>query len=207
VPKPSAPERPAVPELQGRCPWAEGDALMATYHDEEWGVPLVDRRRTFEFLVLETFQAGLSWRVVLHKREAFRRAFAGFEPEAVAAFGPDRIEALMSDASLIRNRAKLNAAVANAQAFLAMDESGPGFVAHAWSFVGGSPIEHRYERPGQVPSTSPEAQAWSRDLKRRGFRFVGPTVAYAHMQATGMVNDHLVGCPRHADVAVDRAPA
>lgn len=178
---------------------------MAAYHDEEWGVPLIDRRRTFEFLVLETFQAGLSWRVVLHKREAFRRAFAGFEPEAVAAFGPDRIEALMSDASLIRNRAKLNATVANARAFLAMEESGPDFVTHAWSFVGGRPVVHRYERPDQVPSTTPEAEAWSRDLKRLGFAFVGPTVAYAHMQATGMVNDHLVGCPRHAAVAADGA--
>lgn len=180
---------------------------MAAYHDEEWGVPLYDPRRTFEFMVLETFQAGLSWRVVLHKREAFRRAFADFEPEAVAAFGPDRIEVLMTDASLIRNRAKLNAAVANAQAFLAMEECGTGFVAHAWSFVGGRTIVHRYERPEQVPSTSPEAEAWSRDLKRRGFRFVGPTVAYAHMQATGMVNDHLVGCPRHSEVAADRAPS
>lgn len=178
---------------------------MAAYHDEEWGVPLIDRRRTFEFLVLETFQAGLSWRVVLHKREAFRRAFAGFEPEAVAAFGPDRIEALMTDASLIRNRAKLNAAVANARAFLAMEESGPGFVANAWSFVGGRPIVHRYEHLDQVPATTPESEAWSRDLKRRGFAFVGPTVAYAHMQATGMVNDHLVSCPRHSAVAVDGA--
>src|SRR6056297_381554 len=193
--------------MPGRCPWAEGDPLMAAYHDEEWGVPLVDPRRTFEFLVLETFQAGLSWRVVLHKREAFRRAFAGFEPEAVAAFGPDRIEALMTDASLIRNRAKLNATVANARAFLTMEESGPGFLTHAWSFVGGRPVVHRYERIDQVPSTTPEAQAWSRDLKRRGFKFVGPTVAYAHMQATGMVNDHLVGCPRHAAVAAEgRAP-
>ncbi|MDZ7800024.1 MAG: DNA-3-methyladenine glycosylase I [Trueperaceae bacterium] len=183
-----------------RCPWAEGDALMAAYHDSEWGVPLYDPRRTFEFLVLETFQAGLSWRVVLHKREAFRDAFADFDPERVAAFGPDEVTRMMGDASLIRNRAKLEAAIANARAFVAMEE-GPRFVPHAWSFVGGAPIVHRFERPEEVPATTPEAEAWARDLKRRGFRFVGPTVAYAHMQATGMVNDHLVTCPRHAEVA------
>jgi DNA-3-methyladenine glycosylase I len=179
---------------------------MARYHDEEWGVPLHDPRRTFEFLVLETFQAGLSWRLVLHKRDAFREAFADFDPEKVAAFGPDRIETLAHDARLIRNRAKLEAAVANARAFLAMEESGAGFVAHAWSFVGGSPQAHRYRRAEEVPSTRPEAEALAADLKARGFRFVGSTVMYAHMQATGMVNDPLLGCPRHAAVAALAAP-
>lgn len=184
-----------------RCPWAEGDPAMARYHDEEWGVPLFDRVRTFEFLILETFQAGLSWRVVLHKREAFRRAFEGFDPERVASFGTERIEALLQDRGIVRNRAKLRAAVDNARAFLALEESGPGFVPHAWSFVGGAPRIHRFASPGEVPSTTAEAEALAADLKRRGFRFVGPTVIYAHMQATGMVNDHLLGCPRHAELA------
>lgn len=190
-----------------RCPWAEGDEAMARYHDEEWGVPLFDPLRTFEFLILETFQAGLSWRVVLHKREAFRRAFEGFDPERVASFGPQRIEALLADRGIVRNRAKLLAAVDNARAYLALEEAGPGFVPHAWSFVGGAPRVHRFASPGEVPSTTPEAEALAADLKRRGFRFVGPTVMYAHMQATGMVNDHLVGCPRHAELAADAPTA
>jgi DNA-3-methyladenine glycosylase I len=189
-----------------RCPWAQGDDLLARYHDEEWGVPLRDPMRTFEHLILETFQAGLSWRVVLGKREAFRRAFAGFDPEVVAAMEPSDVERLAQDATLIRNRAKLDAAIANARAFLAMEERGPGFVPHAWSFVGDAPRVNAWTRPEDVPTTSPEATAWARDLKRRGFRFVGPTVLYAHMQATGLVNDHLVGCPRHAELARAMTP-
>lgn len=174
---------------------------MEAYHDAEWGVPLYDRQRTFEFLVLETMQAGLSWRVVLNKREAFREVFEDFAPERVAAFGRDEVASMMADARLIRNRAKLEAAIGNARAFLELEASGPGFVDHAWSFVGGAPIQHRFARADEVPATTPEATAWARDLKARGFRFVGPTVAYAHMQATGMVNDHLTSCFRHAEVA------
>jgi DNA-3-methyladenine glycosylase I len=186
-----------------RCPWAEGDALMARYHDEEWGVPVHDPRLAFEHLILETFQAGLSWRVVLGKREAFRRAFAGFDPHAMAALGPEDVERLAQDATLIRNRAKLAAAASNARAFLAMEEEGPGFVPHVWSYVGGRPRVHHWTRSEDVPATDPVATELARDLKERGFRFVGPTVMYAHMQATGVVNDHLVGCPRHAEVAAD----
>jgi DNA-3-methyladenine glycosylase I len=189
-----------------RCPWAQGDALLARYHDEEWGVPLYDPVRTFEHLILETFQAGLSWRVVLGKREAFRRAFHGFDPEVVAAMGERDVERLAQDATLIRNRAKLVAAIANARAFLAMQERGPGFVSHAWTYVGDAPRVHAWTRPEEVPTTSPEATAWAHDLKRRGFRFVGPTVMYAHMQATGLVNDHLLGCPRRAELAEAATP-
>lgn len=175
---------------------------MERYHDLEWGVPLFDRTRTFEFLVLETMQAGLSWRVVLRKREAFREAFEGFDPERVAAFGADEVASMLSDARLIRNRAKLEAAISNARAFLELDATGPGFVEHAWSFVGGSPMQHRFTSHDDVPAMTPEAEALAADLKGRGFRFVGPTVLYAHMQATGMVNDHLVSCPRHREVAL-----
>lgn len=183
-----------------RCPWAEGDPVMERYHDEEWGVPLFDARRTFEFLVLETFQAGLSWRVVLHKRQAFREVFAGFDPERVAAYGEREVHAMLADARVIRHRGKIEAAVANARAFLVLEE-GPGFVHHVWSFVGGSPLQHDIALADEVPAVTPEAEALAADLRGRGFRFVGPTTVYAHMQATGMVNDHLVGCPRHAEVA------
>jgi DNA-3-methyladenine glycosylase I len=173
---------------------------MRRYHDEEWGVPLVDPRRTFEFLLLETMQAGLSWRVVLHKREALREAFAGFDPERVAAFGEPQVATMLGDARLIRHRGKLEAAIANARSFLALEEAG-GFVPHVWSFVGGAPRQNRFRRVEEVPSVTPESRALAADLRRRGFRFVGPTVLYAHMQATGMVNDHLLSCPRHAAVA------
>jgi len=182
------------------CPWVGDDPLMRRYHDQEWGVPLFDAGRTFEFLVLETMQAGLSWRVVLHKREALREAFAGFDPERVAAFGPGRVDAMLADARLIRHRGKLEAAIGNARAFLEL-EAGPGFVPHAWSFVGGAPRQNRFRSLDEVPSATPASTAFATDLRRRGFRFVGPTVLYAHMQATGMVNDHLVDCPRHAAVA------
>jgi DNA-3-methyladenine glycosylase I len=182
------------------CPWVGDDPSMRRYHDEEWGVPLFDPRRTFEFLLLETMQAGLSWRVVLHKRAALREAFAGFDPERVAAFEEQDVATMLADARLIRHRGKLEAAIGNARAFLALEE-GPGFVPHAWSFVGGAPRQNRYRRLDEVPSVTPESEALAGDLRRRGFRFVGPTVLYAHMQATGMVNDHLLSCPRHAAVA------
>lgn len=184
-----------------RCPWSDGDPLMARYHDEEWGVPLRDDRGIFEFLLLETFQAGLSWRIVLHKREGFRAAMADFDPARVADFGRDDVERMMEDASIIRNRRKLEAAVRNARAFLEVQAEYGSFASYAWSWVGDAPLVHAHERPQDVPTTSREAQAWSRDLKQRGFAFVGPTVVYAHMQATGMVNDHLVRCPRHVALA------
>lgn len=184
-----------------RCPWAHGDPAMARYHDEEWGVPVHDDRTLFEHLVLETFQAGLSWRLILHRREAFRRAFAKFDPATVAAFGPDEVECLAQDEGIVRNRAKIRAAIGNAAAFLRVAEEHGSFAAYSWTFVGGAPQQPRRSSAEEIPTTSDEARALAADLKRRGFAFVGPTVVYAHMQATGMVNDHLLACPRHWEVA------
>ncbi len=181
-----------------RCAWAEGDALLARYHDAEWGRPLHDDRRFFEMLVLESFQAGLSWLTILRKREAFRAAFAGFDPVLVAAFGQGDRTRLSQDARIVRNRAKIEAAIANAAAFLQVREAFGTFDAYVWRFVGGEPMVRRPRSAAEVPSTSPEAALLSRDLKQRGFRFVGPTVAYAFMQATGLVDDHTVGCFRCA---------
>ena len=191
------------PDGRTRCSWVTHDDVYVRYHDEEWGVPVHDDRRLFEFLVLETFQAGLSWLTVLRKRENFRRAFDGFDPERVARYGPERTEILMSDAGIIRNRAKIEATVANAAAFLRVQEEEGGFAAYSWRFVGGSPRVNRWHRDAEVPASSPESIALASDLRRRGFRFVGPTVAYAHMQATGMVMDHAVDCFRHAELAGD----
>ena len=183
-----------------RCPWSEGDALMMEYHDKEWGVPLHDDRKLFEFLVLEGMQAGLSWATVLRKRENFRRAFDGFDPRTVAAFDARRIENLLSDAGIIRNRLKIEAAVANARSFLTVQEKFGSFDKYAWGFVGGKPVKHRFKSPSEVPATSPESDLLSQDMKRRGFKFAGSTIIYAHMQATGMVNDHLVSCFRYGKV-------
>lgn len=182
-----------------RCPWSEGvsDTYLA-YHDEEWGVPVRDDARQFEFLVLESAQAGLSWSTILHRRDAYRRAFAGFDAAKVARFTARRVESLLDDAGIIRNRAKIEAAVGNARAFLKVQEEFGSFCAYIWRFVHGRPVQNRWRNPGDVPASTPVAEALARDLKQRGFRFVGPTIAYAHMQATGLVNDHLVGCFRHA---------
>jgi len=185
-----------------RCGWGDwNDPLYLAYHDEEWGVPSRDRRHLFEMLVLECAQAGLSWTTILRKRDGYRAAFEGFEPERVAALGLDDIDRLMLDAGIIRNRAKIESAIDNARALLAMEAAGTPFVDHLWSFVGGHALQHRFE-PGQVPAETPESAAMSRDLKKRGFRFVGPTTCYAFMQATGLVNDHTPDCFRHAAVAV-----
>ncbi len=181
-----------------RCDWSRGgDEQYLEYHDTEWGVPVHEDRRHFEFLILETAQAGLSWRTVLRKREGYRRAFAGFDPERVARFNARSIERLLGDAGIIRNRRKIEAAVANARAFLEVQTSHGSFDAYVWSFVGGAPIVNRWRRQGEVPATSAESDALSRDLKARGFKFVGSTVIYAHMQATGLINDHLVDCFRY----------
>jgi DNA-3-methyladenine glycosylase I len=174
---------------------------MIAYHDHEWGVPLHDDRCIYEFLVLEGMQAGLSWRTVLHKRKNFRKAFAGFDPEKVARFNRRSIERLLNDAGIIRNRQKVEAAVTNARRFLAVQEELGSFDAYIWRFVGGKPIRNRRRSLADLPATSPESDAMSRDLKARGFKFIGSTICYAHMQATGMVNDHLVTCFRHAEVA------
>ncbi|MCA9258019.1 MAG: DNA-3-methyladenine glycosylase I [Planctomycetales bacterium] len=185
-----------------RCDWVQGgnDAYVR-YHDEEWGVPIHDDRRQFEFLILEGAQAGLSWATVLNKREAYRKAFADFDPDKVARFTPRKIESLLQNPGIIRNRLKVNAAVTNAQAFLELCEQRGSFNDYLWEFVGGGPKQNRWRRHQDVPATSPESDALSKDLKRRGFKFVGSTIVYAHMQAVGMVNDHLVSCYRYAECA------
>ena len=181
-----------------RCDWAGDDPLMISYHDEEWGVPLHDDRKLFEFLVLEGAQAGLSWRTVLRKRENYRRAFHGFDPERVARYGRSEVTRLLSDPGIIRNRAKVESAISNARHFLDVQAEFGSFDAYLWRFPGGKPIVNRFRTLSELPSTSPESVAMSRDLVKRGFRFVGPTICYAFMQAVGMVNDHLVHCFRHS---------
>jgi DNA-3-methyladenine glycosylase I len=177
-----------------RCPWSLGDPLMTAYHDTEWGVPVHDDRLLFEFLILEGAQAGLSWLTILKRRESYREAFAGFDPEAVARFGPRQIESLMRNPGVIRNRLKIEGAVKNAKAFLVVREEHGGFAPYLWSFVEGRPIVNRPRAGEPLPATSPQSDAMSKDLKKRGFTFVGSTICYAFMQATGMVNDHVRGC-------------
>lgn len=183
-----------------RCPWPGVDPLYRKYHDEEWGVPLHEDLKLFEFLVLEGMQAGLSWSTVLRKRENFRRLFAGFDPERVALFDSRRIELLLQDPSIIRNRRKVEGAVTNARAFLKVSEEFGSFDEYIWRFVEGRPLINRWESLSQLPTTSPESILLSKDLVARGFKFVGPTICYAHMQATGMVNDHLVSCYRYREL-------
>ncbi len=183
-----------------RCGWVTKDPIYMAYHDEEWGVPVHDDRRLFEFLILEGAQAGLSWLTVLKRREGYRRAFAGFDPEKVARFGPGRIEKLLKDTGIIRNRLKVNGAVKNARAFLKIQEEFGSFDAYSWRFVDGQQKVNAFETQKQVPATSPISDAFSKDLKQRGFSFVGSTIIYAHMQAVGMVNDHLVSCFRYHEV-------
>ncbi len=173
---------------------------MIEYHDREWGVPAIDDRKHFEFLVLEAAQAGLSWSIVLKKREGYRRAFSQFDPEKVARFDKRRIDKLTLDPAIVRNRLKIEGAVKNARAFLAVQEEFGTFDAYCWRFVGGRPKINRRRSHSTIPATTPESDAFSKDLKQRGFSFVGSTVIYAHMQAVGMVNDHVVGCFRYADL-------
>lgn len=177
------------------CPWANTSELERRYHDTEWGKPVHDDRVLFEFLILEGMQAGLSWAIVLRKRERLREAFDGFDPRAVCAYGPDKIRALLEDPALIRNRLKVNAAVKNARAFLNVCEKYGSFDSYIWSFVGHTPVVNAWTDIKQVPAQTPVSDTMSRDLKDKGFSFVGPTICYAFMQAVGMVNDHLVGCP------------
>lgn len=180
-----------------RCTWSlNGNDLYLAYHDTEWGVPARDDRTQFEFLVLEGAQAGLSWSTILNKREGYREAFAGFDPERIAKFGKRDVTRLMNNAGIVRNRLKIESTISNAQAFLDFKGSS-SFAAYMWSFVGGKPIQNNIREHSQVPATSKESDALSKDLKKRGFRFVGSTIIYAHMQATGMVNDHLTSCFRH----------
>ena len=188
-----------------RCRWAEGVNLdYIRYHDEEWGVPVHDDRTQFEFLILEGAQAGLSWSTILNKREGYRKAFAEFEPEKVARFTKKRIEKLLQDPSIVRNRLKVESAVTNAKAFLAVQEEFGSFCDYIWGFVDGSPVQNRFRKDSDVPATSPESDALSKDLKKRGFKFVGSTIIYAHMQATGLVNDHLMTCFRYKQSGTGR---
>ncbi|MEO8466458.1 MAG: DNA-3-methyladenine glycosylase I [Gammaproteobacteria bacterium] len=188
-----------------RCTWSEGvDAAYERYHDTEWGVPVRDDRTHFEFLVLESAQAGLSWRTILRKRDGYRRAFAEFDAAKVARFTSRTVEKLMGDASIVRNRLKIEAAVGNARSFLKVQQEFGSFDTYVWQFVGGAPIVNRWRKHGDVPATSKQSDALSKDLKGRGFKFVGSTIVYAHMQATGLVNDHLVGCFRYRETDKSR---
>lgn len=184
-----------------RCAWAStDDPLMQEYHDREWGVPVHDDRRHFEFLVLEGAQAGLSWSVILRKRPGYSRAFSQFDPAKVARYTGDRIRMLTRDMGIVRNRRKIESAVSNAQAFRSVQREFGSFDAYCWRFVGNQPQQNRWKHASEVPATSAESDALSDDLRRRSFRFVGSTIIYAHMQAVGMVNDHLVGCFRHSQI-------
>ena len=183
-----------------QCTWAEGSPEYRAYHDEEWGVPVHDDRRWFEFLTLEGAQAGLSWITILKKRPAYRAAFDRFDPRKVAAYDRRRVAALMQDAGIVRNRLKIESTISNARAFLEVQRELGSFDAYVWTFVGGTPIQNRRKSLRDIPPRTAESDALSKDLKRRGFRFVGSTICYAMMQAAGMVNDHVIGCFRHAQL-------
>jgi DNA-3-methyladenine glycosylase I len=185
-------------DRMARCPWAGNDDAMMRYHDEEWGVPVHDDRTHFEFLVLESSQAGLSWRTILHKREGYRRAFAGFRPAAVALFGEQEATALLADPGIVRNRAKIAATIRNAQAFCRIQAEFGSFDKFVWPFVGGAPVVNSWNVMAEIPAVTREAEVLAKALKKRGFSFLGSTVVYAWMQACGLVNDHLVTCPARA---------
>lgn len=187
-----------------RCAWA-ATPLMAAYHDREWGVPLHDDRILFEYLVLDGAQAGLSWSTILGKRERYREVFDDFDPRRVAAYGRRKVEALLADPGIVRNRRKIESAIGNARAFLDVQEEYGTFDDYIWRFVGGAPRQNTWRSVARIPARTPESEAMSQDLVKRGFRFVGPTICYAFMQAAGMVNDHTVGCFRRADLAGARA--
>jgi DNA-3-methyladenine glycosylase I len=186
---------------KARCGWCGDDPLYMAYHDEEWGVPVRDDQKLFEFLTLEGAQAGLSWATILKKREGYRRAFAGFDAKKVARYGAAKIRELLNNPGIVRNRLKVESTVSNAKAFLAVQKEFGSFSRYAWAFTQGRILVNKIKRMDQIRATSPESDAWSKDMKKRGFRFVGSTILYAHMQATGMVNDHLVGCFRYRQLA------
>ncbi len=192
---------PGAADPRERCAWGDGpDPSYRAYHDTEWGVPVRDERHLYELLVLEGAQAGLSWATILHKRDGYRRAFAGFDVAAVAAFDEADMARLLADPGIVRNRAKVAAAIGNAQATLALYDAGTTLVDHLWSFVDGTPVRNGWSGPGTIPSETPVSVAMSKDLRQRGFRFVGPTICYALMQSAGLVNDHLTGCFRYREV-------
>ena len=184
-----------------RCPWCGDDPMYVEYHDTEWGVPVHEERRHFEFVLLEGAQAGLSWITILKRREGYRRSFAGFDPETVARFGEEEVQRLKTDTGIIRNERKIRAAVGNARAFLAVQEEFGSFDSYIWRFVDGAPIVNEFNEMSEVPAETELSRTISKDLKGRGFSFVGPTIVYAHMQATGLVNDHLTSCFRYKELA------
>src|SRR5512135_2234505 len=187
-----------------RCGWANGSELEQSYHDREWGVEIHDDRTLFEFLVLESAQAGLSWSTILKKREAYRRAFDNFDARKISRYSESTVSRLLADPGIIRNRLKINAAITNARAFLQVQEEFGSFDRYIWQFVNGKPIRNSWERMTDIPSSTPESVAMSRDLQKRGFKFVGPTICYAFMQAVGMVNDHVVDCFRYKELKSQR---
>lgn len=188
-------------QSQSGCTWPGTDELMNKYHDEEWGVPLHDEKKLFEFMVLDAFQAGLSWKTILHRREGFRKAFAGFDVKKVAKFNEEKVEKLLQDTGIIRNRLKVIATITNAQRFLEVQKEFGTFDEYIWQFVGHKPHVNKWTSTGQVPPRTEESDAMSKDLQKRGFKFVGSTICYAFMQAAGMINDHLMNCPRHKSLS------
>jgi len=195
------------PDGLTRCPWPGEDPLYLAYHDSEWGVPEYDDRALFEKLILDGFQAGLAWITILRKRDNFRRAFDGFEPAKIARYGDKKVHALMNDVGIVRNRAKIDGAILSARSYLEIMEKGPGFSALLWDFVGGEPKVNNFKTTVSVPASTPLSVKMSKELAGRGFKFVGPTIVYAFMQATGMVNDHLVDCFCHAQCGAMKKPA
>jgi DNA-3-methyladenine glycosylase I len=187
-------------QATGGCTWPGDDELMQAYHDNEWGTPLHDDRKLFEFLVLDAFQAGLSWKTILHKRKNFEKAFSGFDAKKIVKYDEQKVEALMQDAGIIRNRLKILATIKNAQHFLEIQQEFGSFDKYIWQFTGHKTIVNNWKSTGQVPAKTAESDAMSKDLQKRGFKFVGSTICYAFMQAAGMVNDHMAGCPRHKAV-------
>ena len=189
-----------MPGQTTRCEWAGTDPLYVAYHDDEWGTPERDDRKLFEFVVLESAQAGLSWITILRKRENYRRAFAAFDPQKVARFTPARVEELLQDAGIVRNRQKIEAAIGNARTALAVAEEFGSIAGYFWNFVDGAPVVNRFETMADIPAKTSTSEAMSKDMKQRGFKFFGPTIAYAHMQAMGLVNDHVTSCFRWQEV-------
>ena len=183
-----------------KCDWAGDDPLYNDYHDKEWGVPVYDDHKLFEFLILETFQAGLSWITVLKKRENFRKAFDNFDYKIIADYGEDKVQRLLLDPGIIRNQLKIRATISNAQAFIRVQKEFGTFSKYIWGFVGGKPLQNSFHSMNEMPANTPLSDEISKDLKKRGFKFLGSTVIYAHMQATGMVNDHVVDCYRHSEL-------
>lgn len=186
-----------------RCNWCLGDDLMIEYHDHEWGRPVYDDQLLFEYLVLDGFQAGLSWKTILHKRENFRKAFDGFDPEKVARFGDRKIQSLLQDKGIVRNKLKINGAIKNAQAFLKIQDEFPSFSKYIWQFVDGTPIQHTYRYMHDIPATTPISDRMAKELKSRGFTFCGSTISYAFMQAAGLVNDHITTCNFYKEVQAE----